>query len=814
MRPDGGGGNELKVSLFVYHTPYGYSVTSEGEAVQKTAGDVQNFKTDVTKQHNAAQAGVAGIIAQDMPNAPTAVMTNAMNLMGTAMSSGGSIVEFGTAIDTFNAKVTQLNNILYATPPDKQEAKKKELWGQYSTANQALTQAGLTTKARLGKPLDPDTVKALYAAGAMPSYIGNAFPTIDFTGVNLTQLPSDIKLMTADERAKYLIAHPELAKNLQDAILADKATSDAVGKELAAQAKTLNDDSSNDDFKKVSNLINRFKAYPEVSAAMLLVLGPHDLIKQISLGGKQSLNGKGNADDFSLALRDVFRSGEPAMSESDARGYAHGLVEYFKDAFVSHENDDDYTGNDPLALSLLLRDSTLSTPFLDTMGDDLYNLEHNDFQHGFSWTQATTGALGGGGLFPDGEQESAFDPMTAYMSALGKNDTASLQFFDGGGQNQLLPADIQERQKYMIEDRYWGHDNFDNLMSALDAATTGDHTSADHNAHQLVTSMMDHLANRDGKKWGRDDGENFNPGDVGSDGTKHMAHIMGTYMAAVDYYLEHPSADDSAVGDTANISNNGLGVLEDMPVFRADDLAKFTKVGVSNEDGFDAMRSAVSNYQNLATSSQIQQHYGQPDWDNTWKQTTDNDARLEGFFLKNIGDVDIADGKDKDDQVKAWIDLGNDLAKEIPFDKVPVAGQAVSFLANHALDAGAEHMKDVWANNESKATDSATTAAEHGLTNRENGILRQLYTTDVDGPNGTTQHAVDKTDLYAAGSKMGISQAKVDAYFENGFPTNEQIAKDQNLQNLIYETADGGKLDMNEYKHSYSEQYQPYFPKP
>jgi len=71
-------------------------------------------------------------------------------------------------------------------------------------------------------------------------------------------------------------------------------------------------------------------------------------------------------------------------------------------------------------------------------------------------------ALGGGNLFDGEDSEGAFDPFTSYMTALGNNGEGALQFFSEG----------DNRQEYYIGHRKWGHDNFEGLLSALDAATT------------------------------------------------------------------------------------------------------------------------------------------------------------------------------------------------------------------------------------------------------------------------------------------------------------------------------------------------------
>src|SRR5699024_8587468 len=132
-----------------------------------------------------------------------------------------------------------------------------------------------------------------------------------------------------------------------------------------------------------------------------------------------------------------------------------------------------------------------------------------------TWQGMTAPRFGGPLPFTDGNHESAFDPMSSYMSALGHNDEAALEFFTAGGDNEHGTRG-DDRQDYWIEHRHWSHDNFTGLMSALDAATTGhDNLGSADSARQaanLMSHAVDHLANRSDHDW-RSDGEEFNPGD-------------------------------------------------------------------------------------------------------------------------------------------------------------------------------------------------------------------------------------------------------------------------------------------------------------
>ncbi|WP_205649298.1 hypothetical protein, partial [Schaalia canis] len=110
------------------------------------------------------------------------------------------------------------------------------------------------------------------------------------------------------------------------------------------------------------------------------------------------------------------------------------------------------------------------------------------FTHtGHSWARATTHAKGMANLFPTEKAQAAFDPVASYMSALGNNPTAAHAFFTTGG---------EERVQYWVEKRRWGHDNFDGLLSALDAAITQGNNPSQPSSARLASSTIEYLANR------------------------------------------------------------------------------------------------------------------------------------------------------------------------------------------------------------------------------------------------------------------------------------------------------------------------------
>ncbi len=214
MRPDEGGSSPtLQIDGFPRHDVSPATLTAQAEAVAKPAGDVENFNADLSRQHNTAKDGVAGVLADAMKDADTPTKNKARALIQGIIVASGAIRDFAAAVETFNQAIDRLNSQIRAEPTkEKQPAKMAALGFPYPYVVQALELAARTAKQRLSDPLDPDHVKALYAAGALPSFAAAIYSNIvDLTKVSLRTMPFDLAAMTPAERAAFLKGHPDVA---------------------------------------------------------------------------------------------------------------------------------------------------------------------------------------------------------------------------------------------------------------------------------------------------------------------------------------------------------------------------------------------------------------------------------------------------------------------------------------------------------------------------------------------------------------------------------------------------------------------------
>ncbi|WP_165867166.1 hypothetical protein, partial [Schaalia canis] len=122
-----------------------------------------------------------------------------------------------------------------------------------------------------------------------------------------------------------------------------------------------------------------------------------------------------------------------------------------------------------------------------------------------------------------------------------------------------------------------------------------------------------------------------------------------------------------------------------------------------------------------------------------------------------------------DERIRAWIGLGKDLAKEAPLDKIPLVGQAADFLAEQALDAGAQRLEESLARHENLALENKAQQAEESFEARMNAIVKTLY---------DAGH-ITRADLDRLALGNELSSSDVDVWLETSFPGAEGMPEDK-----------------------------------
>lgn len=629
---------------------------------------------------------------------------------------------------------------------------------------------------RLEKGPTEEVMQELFAAGALPSSAVDVLPSYHLDETPLDEWPPDLKDASDEEKAEWLLEHPEIGANL-----AGNASDNVVrlmGEGLADQARELDDESSEEDIQALADALNAWNS--EINAQFVKALGGDELVELVTTLGENRDGNRYNRDaalELAETLQDSAEKASWFLDEDEARQVAEEM-------FDPIGNSDGKSH--AMALSYLLHNGRYGTEFLDTMGDLLDSHERSDDFDTGGWLGQSTNT-GAWYFFGEAARESAYDPMASYMSALGSNGEAALDFFtDGDG-----------REKYYLKERYWAHDEFESLLSALDSATTDSGNLEDPDtakeAAELMSSTVEYLVNRSDNfgGWFGDGGETFEPGDVSDLGTESLAHMISTYMPAVDYYTSPDGLQGPGnyANDTGNITVPGLGRMNDMPVFEKSELGKLVQVAVSTESGFTEMREGVSAYQNLSLQEAAAN-------DRDLQTVANSDGRLEGFFLKQVGDVEIDGAASEDAQAKAWIDLGKTLV-----GAVPMGGTVTSTLGNITLNLSAgEVTKALTDNVEGVLDDLRDGKVPSAFEDRRTAMAGTLFDADA--------ITIEEIEEIAASTDPDTGEPwatpeEIEQWFGYGFPSQEEIDDNHDLENLISEVLKNEGIDLNEYWTTY-----------
>ena len=255
------------------------------------------------------------------------------------------------------------------------------------------------------------------------------------------------------------------------------------------------------------------------------------------------------------------------------------------------------------------------------------------------------------------------------------------------------------------------------------------------------------------------------------------------------------------------VSRHDLGSLTNLPKFKVDDLKLMTRVAATSDEGLATLRTALTRYEDSHLATVVDRHYvgtDQKTWrfngnfESIFESALGNQGKLEAFFIDQIGDQQVAAGREADERIRAWIGLGKDLAEEIPVDKIPLVGQAADFLAGQALDAGAQGLEESLARHEDLALENKAQQAEESFEARMNAIVKTLY----DAGHITRDDVIDSAD------GNGFSEQEVDTWLATSFPSSDGIAEDRrdSLEIVVKDLAEF-KGHLNAYETAFTTNY-------
>lgn len=562
----------------------------------------------------------------------------------------------------------------------------------------------------------------------------------------------------------------------------------------------------------------------ETSSRVLDQLGGERLVALMSVAAMGVANsargGPVGGQQMADSLKTLLRMGDRWNTDNGAPRKSEKLAQEMV-AYISGEEGEQYSlyrSSDIYGLSYLLHENTLSTPFLLEIGQDLEAMEQG-FENGINWRQLTNApATGGALLFAPENMEAAFDPMASYMSALGKNSEASLKFFTPYDSDKAI-----DRQEYWIQKRRWSHDEFDSLMTALDAAITHPDNVDKPAAIGLASSAVEFLANRtlgvpeitdegklvreDGQlsreeiRYG-DDAERIAPGTLSDSASVKLVHILGTHMDAVERSIPLGDAKDHLYAGELWEREGRTPLAR----FYQPDLDVLLQSIFDSEQGSAAMRLAVLEHQETALVNKIENTSGDTEAVlEVVRSSQIDDATLEGYVLSNMAETMITNGQEKDEAIERWINLGAGAVEVVPAGKI--FGQGASYLdtiAGQVIKQGKSGLIDSWTNNEANAVNTAEQSAQAATPVRNAMLVKILY------ENGT----ITDDDLIGNPEVVeNMSREEYEEYFANGFPSDVvlEIPELRYMVQTIAGEHHGFDVNMFQYETQLGNEMKPFF---
>ncbi|TCC45874.1 hypothetical protein E0H75_29625 [Kribbella capetownensis] len=572
---------------------------------------------------------------------------------------------------------------------------------------------------------------------------------------------------------------PELKTRLDLAVLLDtKGTGHAtyqVDQDTLDNTKTLLGDAlaergmdlhAGGDAKQVrayNEILATYAGDGKVMSPMFQKLGPENTLRVLSNVGQASVPPMSEDVEAKKRLMDLYRQGLGAASKEP--GFPH---ESFADGLVKAATKDpeDYVGRGTTgygltsALSVLMYNAHFSDSFAKdlALGLDKYErVDHKGQDH--LWTNRPD-AMGTDFLWDqmlpsDAAPQATTDPLIAMNTMLANSPEAALDFFDDN-----------ERQKYYIKDRSWQGDGYQSLSHVLDVASTdpdiikGPHAK---DAAELAGATVNLLSQRRGSLTDM----STLIEDMRGDSAKNFAHILGTYMVGADVVVNGLGGiDDAKAGDdlseAADIPLDAFGKVGNIPLFDKAALAKFGVLAVSSEDGMLELRNATNRYesQKLSSLANLIKHPRDGfDAREALHGAIGENAHLDGFFLKANGDMAIAEGKEKDEAVGKWIDMGETAVGMIPVPGVDKMAEGVGKeMINMAVDdgksAGVDGLKEKLAHYEKNAVKKSNNDVDDAVRQQQFLTATTLY------ENGLANHPdqVEKSPLFKDGQMLTYAQ--------------------------------------------------------
>ncbi|MFG1627283.1 hypothetical protein [Kribbella sp. NPDC049227] len=581
-------------------------------------------------------------------------------------------------------------------------------------------------------------------------------------------------------------------------------TKTMLGNALADRGKELMPSGDPKFIKAYNEILATYTTDGKVMSPMFQKLGPEGTLTVLSNVGQASVPPMSEDVEAKKRLIDLYRQGLGAASKEP--GFPH---ESFADGLVKAATKDpeDYVGRGTTgygltsALSVLMYNAHFSDDFSKDLATGLDKYERIDHKGQDGLWSNRPDAMGNDFLWdqmvPYEAGDVTNDPMISMNSMLANSPNAALDFYKD-----------DERQKYYIKDRTWQGDGYQSLSHVLDVATTDpDIVKGPHakDAAELAGATVNLLSERRGSV---EDMRTFID-DMRGDSAKNFAHILGTYMVGADQAVNggtYDYKDGVDPSQSTSVTMDAFGNVVNIPLFDKDALAKFGVAAMSTEDGMLELRNATNRYesQKLSGLANLVTHPKDGvDGEMALQKGISENAHLEGLFLKANGDVAIAEGKDRDEEVGKWIDLGEQVVDLVPVPGVDkmvdgTAKDVVNMAIDEGKSSGVDTLKEKLAHYEKDATKKSNGDVDSAVEQQQYNTAAALY------ENGLASHPekLENSPLFKDGHMLSYNEYKQ-------LSDGDQATVRSNLYGGL--NGVGNHWDPNEYKEDLKSDFHDYF---
>src|SRR5262245_38736350 len=709
--------------LFEYYPVTGYEITSAADKGKDGLTAIEDIQGDVNSKHKTALEAVEDDIEPYVGSATQSTDSQVSNMKQTVTYADGALRMFALAVDNYNMNsgpgfddqgtpqsprsVSKLNQCYshhandsfgldYDDYKDGGSKESRDYGTDFANASGALKGTLQTEFGWLGGNLDDKAtevegilnrgpnekdLRAMYAAGALPSWVASVYPQYDFSGISFTKLPSDLAAMTPDQLADYLLAHPKLDPNimLNLDILAPGVV-DIMGGKLADKIRNadISWDTDEDVLQRYASLLQTWQdSSLAVTASMYEKLGAKGALQFLDKLGSIAYHG---THDDADNLASTFRRG---LGLADAMWDNQQRAQYGQDLGQALEdNRRDYPpGAFESSLSYLLKEQYYSAALLNPLGDKLADMDFG----------ANSWCNDGSNLIHDK------DLMTSFFSSLAHNDEAGKHFFGQDGR-------VDQYFEREGADPFY----YNSLGDALETATTEnpDQTSAD-----IVGDLVHHVGSKDNNQ------ETFSGHDLMNPELRDdMANIMKTWIASVHDSMVpgQPFSGPGADGDWDPVTP---GKQEFGVKFDQRELAYFLGDLGKDDGAHDTVVAAEHTY-----SAAAYDHY-MSDRDLSAQERALQAQRVANPTGTVLGALDFgattqahettaAADKAHNDRVDAAFTVADSLVGLVPTGKVPLAGDAINFMMGELQDSLQQDTSGVGNYNAGDVYDGGQSSAE------------------------------------------------------------------------------------------------------